>query len=116
MLLSPLSILEGGVCGARNRLSLIYTQGGKNMRLAAILVITAVLAGCAPIPEDPNAPFSVVRTYPLGPGQFMVTCVDSPSYCARQATADCPNGFDVVSNTNNPADYGRTMLIVRCHA
>lgn len=75
------------------------------MMLAALL-----MAGC----NDPNAPLSVVRVHELGPGQFMVSCVDSPGYCAEHATKACPSGFNVISNTTNPADYGRMTMVIRC--
>jgi hypothetical protein len=64
--------------------------------------------------EDPDAHFSRVRVEPMGPDQFMVSCVDSPRYCAEQANRSCPGAYDVVSNTTNPADYGRMTLIIKC--
>lgn len=51
----------------------------------------------------------------MGPGQYMITCVDSPMYCARLANKTCPNGFDVKSNVTNPADYGRMTMIIKCN-
>jgi hypothetical protein len=78
------------------------------------LVLCLGIAACVST-DDPNATFSAVRLYPMGSGQYMITCVDSPGYCARQATRSCPSGFDVVSNTTNPADYGRMTMIVKCH-
>jgi hypothetical protein len=80
----------------------------------ALAMIALTLAGC--ISEtDPNAFFSTVRVAPMGPGQFMVTCVDSPLYCARMSNKTCPAGYDVVSNTSNSADYGRMTMIIKCH-
>jgi hypothetical protein len=76
------------------------------------LAFCATLAGCAS--TDPNATFSAVRVYPMGPDQFMITCVDSPGYCANQAARSCPAGFDVTSNVTNPADYGRMTMTVKC--
>jgi len=72
------------------------------------------LGGCVST-NDPNAPLSAVRVYPMGPSQYMVTCVDSPGYCAQQANRSCPQGFDVTSNTTNPADYGRMTMTIKCH-
>ena len=57
---------------------------------------------------------SAVRVQPLGPKQFMVSCVDSPSFCAKAAVESCPEKFDVISNTVNEADYGRMTMIIRC--
>lgn len=57
---------------------------------------------------------SAVRVEPLGPKQFMITCVDSASFCAKQAVESCPGTFDVISNTVNEADYGRMTMIIRC--
>jgi hypothetical protein len=71
------------------------------------------LAGC--VSTDPDAPLSFVRVYPMGTSQFMITCVDSPGFCASQAAKTCPTGFDVVSNSSNPADYGRMTMIIKCH-
>jgi hypothetical protein len=73
------------------------------------------LAGCVVSNNDPNARFSRVRVSPLGQRQYMVSCVDSPQYCAQEANQLCPAGLDVVSNTTNPADYGRMTMIVKCH-
>lgn len=81
------------------------------MRSICVAVLLA-LAGC--VGTDPSAPLSAVRVYEMGSDQFMVTCVDSPGFCAQQANESCPAGFDVVSNTTNPADFGRMTMIIRC--
>jgi len=73
-----------------------------------------LLAGCVST-DNPDAPLSTVRVEPMGPQQFMISCVDSPRFCAQQAVRSCPNGFDVVSNVTNPADFGRMTMIVKCH-
>lgn len=78
-------------------------------RLLAVAAL--VLSGCT---DDPNAMLSTVRVEALGPDQFMISCVDSPRYCAEQAVKACPGKFDVISNTTNPADYGRMTMIIRC--
>lgn len=83
----------------------------KTHKLMKMLYVLS-LAGC--ISADPNAVLSTVRVEPLGPGQFMISCVDSPKYCAQQAVKSCPDKFDVISNTTNPADYGRMTMIIRC--
>lgn len=57
---------------------------------------------------------SAVRVEPLGPKQFMISCVDSPKFCAEEAVKACPDKFDVISNTVNEADYGRMTMIIRC--
>lgn len=67
-----------------------------------------------PLGYDPTVAFSPVRVAPMGPGQYMISCVDSPGYCAVQANRVCPAAYDVVSNVVNPADYGRMTMIVRC--
>lgn len=74
----------------------------------------AILYGCVST-TDSGAILSAVRSYPMGPGQFMVTCVDSPAYCANESNKLCPQGFNVTSNTTNPQDYGRMTMIIRCH-
>jgi hypothetical protein len=82
----------------------------------ASMGVILLIAGCDnQWGNDPQAPFSPVRVMPLGPGQYMVTCVDSPLYCGSQANRSCPAGFDVTSNTTNAADFGRMTMIVRCH-
>ena len=86
----------------------------KHMKLSIItaaLISAASLAGCA----DSDAFFSPVRNYPMGHKQYMVTCVDSPGYCAREANKLCPQGFDVTSNVTNEADYGRMTMTINCH-
>jgi hypothetical protein len=79
----------------------------------AIAIATLALSSC--VSNDPNALLSTVRVSPMGPGQYMVSCVDSPSYCAQEANKLCPSGMDVVSNTTNPADYGRMTMVIKCH-
>jgi len=81
---------------------------------AMSLTILVMTSSCVST-TDSKAVFSTVRSYPMGPSQFMVTCVDSPKYCAAESNKLCPNGFDVVSNTTNPADYGRMTMIIKCH-
>jgi len=85
------------------------------MRIGLSVVCALALgsSGCVST-DDPNAMFSAVRVEPMGPGQFMISCVDSPKYCAQQAVKSCPSGFDVASNVTNPADYGRMTMIVKC--
>lgn len=82
---------------------------------AVLMAVGLVTAGCANISkDDPNAALSAVRVAPMGPGQWMIACVDSPLICARQANRSCPAGFDVVSNTTNAADFGRMTMIIKC--
>lgn len=76
--------------------------------------LVILLAGC--VSTDNKAVFSRVRSNPMGPSQFMVSCVDSPKYCALESNKLCPQGFDVTSNVVNPAEYGRMTMIVKCHA
>jgi len=44
-------------------------------------MVLTILGGCVST-SDPNATLSAVRVYPMGPSQYMITCVDSPGYCA----------------------------------
>lgn len=83
-------------------------------RVILALLALCPIAGCAVSSTDPYATFSRVRVAPLGPGQYMVSCVDSPQYCAAEANRVCPGGLAVVSNTVNPADFGRMTMIVKC--
>lgn len=80
------------------------------MLVAAALILT----GCEVSTDDPTAQFSAVRVQELGPDQFLISCVDSPKYCAQQAVKQCPGKFDVVSNVVNPADFGRMTMVIRC--
>ena len=82
-------------------------------RMLALAAGTLGLFGCVST-NDPNAFFSTVRVYPMGPGQYMITCVDSPGYCANQANRLCPVDLNVVSNTANPWDHGRMTMVVQC--
>ena len=83
------------------------------LRSLGIVLLIVAIEGCNI--TSPNFPFSSVGLYPMGPSQYMVTCVDSPKYCADRATKICPQGFDVASNTTNPADHGRMTMIIKCH-
>lgn len=79
-----------------------------------ILIMATFLVGCVST-TDSKAYFSTVRSTPMGPGQYMVSCVDSPMYCANESNKLCPNGFDVKSNVTNSADYGRMTMIIKCN-
>lgn len=72
------------------------------------------MAGCVST-TDPDAFLSTIRSNPMGPNQYMVSCVDSPKYCANESNRLCPKGFDVVSNVVNEADFGRMTMIIKCH-
>jgi hypothetical protein len=85
------------------------------MKDSVLLSIVLLLSACAVSSDDPSARFSRVRVSPMGPSQFMVSCVDSPQICAQEANRLCPIGFDVVSNVTNPADFGRMTMIIKCH-
>lgn len=78
------------------------------------IVATFVLAGCVST-SDSDALFSTVRSTAMGPDQYMVSCVDSPGYCAAESNKLCPLGFDVTSNVVNPADYGRMTMVIKCY-
>lgn len=82
------------------------------MRLATALLLAVSVSGCVST-TDPNAPFSTVRVQQLGTNQYMVSCVDSQAYCAAQANTLCAD-YDVVNFSNNPADFGRMTMIIRC--
>lgn len=85
------------------------------MKRFLTLIAATYLTGCAVTMADPNATFSAVRVYPMGPSQYMITCVDSPSYCTTQAVKQCAQGFDVVNTSTNSGDYNRMTMIVKCH-
>lgn len=78
--------------------------------------LALLLSGCLVSTDDPDATFSKVRVSAMGPGQFMVSCVDSPQICAEEANRLCPAAaYDVVSNVTNPGNYGRMTMIIKCH-
>jgi hypothetical protein len=82
------------------------------MSLRLLILMSVSLSACVSS-TDPTATFSRVRSSPMGPSQFMVSCVDSPQYCAGEANRLCPIGFDVVSNVANPGDFGRMTMIIK---
>ena len=84
-----------------------------NRSLIAAAIFPLALMNCVST-TDPNAFFSTIRSEPMGPSQWMVSCVDSPKYCARESNRLCPGGFDVISNVTNEADYGRMTMIIKC--
>lgn len=77
-----------------------------------IILPMLVLAGC--MSQDSQALFSTVRSKPMGQSQYMITCVDSPMYCANEANKLCQN-YQVVSNTSDAGNYGRTTMIIKCN-
>ena len=85
----------------------------RSLATVSAFLMATLLAGCVST-TDSKAYFSTVRSTAMGPGQFMVSCVDSPSYCANESNKLCPNGFDVKSNVTNPADHGRMTMIIKC--
>ena len=86
----------------------------RSLLAALVLLIAAFLVGCVST-TDSKAFLSTVRSTPMGPGQYMVSCVDSPIYCANESNKLCPDGFDVKSNVTNPADHGRMTMIIKCN-
>ena len=84
-------------------------------RLMAAAIFLTLLPNCVST-TDSSALFSTIRSEPMGHSQWMVSCVDSPKYCARESNKLCPDGFDVISNVTNEADYGRMTMIIKCHA
>lgn len=86
----------------------------RTLTIAFCLIVAFLLAACVST-TDSKAFLSTVRSTPMGPSQYMVSCVDSPVYCANESNKLCPQGFDVVSNVTNPADYGRMTMIIKCH-
>ncbi len=76
------------------------------------IALTASLSACAM--DDPNSTFSAVHVQRMGNNGYMISCVDSPAYCADQAGKVCPQGFDVTSNVTNPADFGRMTMTIKC--
>lgn len=86
----------------------------RQLTAIGLWAVCSIQYGCVST-TDSGAFLSAVRSYPMGPGQFMVTCVDSPVYCANESNKLCPQGFDVTSNTTNPQDFGRMTMIIRCH-
>jgi hypothetical protein len=81
----------------------------------SLLLVAALLSGCVVSSDDPDAQFSRIRVSPMGPSQFMVSCVDSPQLCAEEANRLCPDAYDVISNVTNPAQFGRMTMIIKCH-
>ena len=84
------------------------------MRVISAMALVLVISGCGAEWGDPTATLSPVRVMPMGPGQYMITCVDSPAYCVRQANKACPSAYDVTSNSTNSRDYGRMTMIIKC--
>lgn len=72
------------------------------------------LAGCATNWNDPAA-LERTRVQPMGPGEYLVSCSDSPRFCDEPAKQSCPNGFDVTRRSVDPSAYGRTTLLIKCH-
>lgn len=77
-------------------------------------VISVLLAGCISTTDSSDL-LSTVRSTQIGPGQYMVSCVDSPMYCVNESNKSFPMGFDVKSNVTNPAGYGRETMIIKCN-
>jgi hypothetical protein len=88
--------------------------GRQACAFAFAVQVVASLCACVSS-DDPTATFSRVRVSSMGPSQFMISCIDSPHYCADQSNRSCPTGFDVVSNVTNPGDFGRMTMIIKCH-
>jgi hypothetical protein len=78
-------------------------------------LLPTLLAGCAATSwTDPDLALSRVKVAQIGPDEYRVSCVDSPKFCDDPAKRSCPNGFDVLQRSVEPADYGRTTLIIKC--
>ena len=91
-----------------------------------VMLGAMVIAGCATGSpgSDRMAPLASVRPSSMAPppvrssamgrNKWMVSCLESPNYCTREATTLCGGAFMVLSNVTDPADYGRMTMVVRC--
>jgi len=89
--------------------------------IAPFSLVLVLLTGCgdmAPLlgvsTTDPHSELSAVRYHPIGPDKYMISCVDSQSYCTDLATRLCGVKYNVISSWVNNNDYGRTTMVVKC--
>ncbi len=81
--------------------------------IGLIALFSVIVAGCVST-SDPNAYLSAVRRIDMGNGQFMISCVDSPGYCANLARDTCPMGFDTTNVTGQAIGNQRMTMVIRC--
>lgn len=84
------------------------------LHIAALLTALLTLCGCIST-TDSKAMFSTVRSEPMGPDQYMVSCVNKPRYCAEESNKLCPQGLDVVSTTGSATSHDRLTMVIKCH-
>ncbi len=82
-------------------------------KLGLLSLFCVIAVGCVST-SDPNAPLSAVRRADMGNGQFMISCVDSPGYCANLARDTCPAGFETSGITGQAIGNQRMTMIIRC--
>jgi hypothetical protein len=81
----------------------------------AMCLLPTLLGGCAATSwTDPDLALSRVKVTQIAPDEYRVSCVDSPKFCDDPAKRSCPDGFDVLQSSVEPADYGRTTLLIKC--
>ena len=64
-------------------------------------VVSLLLSGCASS-SDPNAAGPRVRSMQMGSSQYMVSCANDTSFCAKRADRLCPQGFETLNNVFKP--------------
>lgn len=62
------------------------TMNRRQLTAIGLWAVCSIQYGCVST-TDSGAFLSAVRSYPIGPGQFIVTCVDSPAYCRMNQTS-----------------------------
>ncbi|MFT5426887.1 MAG: hypothetical protein ACI9ZT_001834 [Gammaproteobacteria bacterium] len=79
-----------------------------------LFILTPIYLAASEIPVVENGIISKVKTTTIGPSQYEVTCVESPSYCAEEFKRLCPKGFNVDGYFRNEYDHGQITARIVC--
>jgi thioredoxin-related protein len=64
--------------------------------------------------EDDTNQVNNVQTKKEGPSQYLVTCFESPQFCAEEFKRVCPDGHRVEGYFRNEYDHGQINARISC--
>ena len=78
------------------------------------IVAAFIINGPVITAQEVREPDSKVQTRQEGPAQFLVTCFESPQYCAEEFKQLCTDGHRVLGYFRNEFDHGQITARIAC--
>ncbi len=78
------------------------------------LSMAMILTGLVHANQESTESSSKVRSNQEGPSQFLVTCFESPQFCAEEFKRLCPDGHRVEGYFIDEFDHGQITARISC--